>query len=641
MAGNTSTIDLKISGLREIRQELKTLQFELSQATDPEQMAQLSQRAGELRDNLSRANEQAAVFAAGSPFEQTNNALGLMKSQIMSLDFEGAAESAKLFATAAKGINPSLIATQLKSLGSVVLTVGKAFMSMGATLLVNPIFLIAVAITAIVLAFTVFEGKLGKFGIVLKVAFAPLYLAIEAIKLLIQGVKDFLDLLGLTAFAAEEAAGKQAAAQDKVAKAFEDKRGKVVKAYDQEIALAQIAGESTVDLERKKQLAIIETSRAQYRALEAQRDALRAAGVLTAEQSKSINEQMKALREGIQEAQFELKKIDAKTAADKKKTDEEETKRQSDVAAERRKKAVEEAKRRAEEEAKAILDAAKAAQAARDEFLNTLEGIENSYYDRGKSKRDLELQAVQDHFFELLETARQQGEDTTILEEEQRLRLQEINAKFDAEEAEKKKAIVEKAAASMSELQKKQIAEEVEKQKNKTEALLSLEQSLYSSLAGVGELFIKDQKKLEQFQKAQALVQIGIDTAKAISALVAASQQNPANGVSAGLAGAVQFASGLAMILTNVAKAKKLLTSPSASVSGGGGGGSAASSSSASTQAMQPSFNLFGQANQGNNASSSQSVEGSQSMTIFAKVSAVDMTAEQASNQKNMQMATL
>jgi hypothetical protein len=193
----------------------------------------------------------------------------------------------------------------------------------------------------------------------------------------------------------------------------------------------------------------------------------------------------------------------------------------------------------------------------------------------------------------------------------------------------------------MSELQKKQIAEEVEKQKNKTEALLSLEQSLYSSLAGVGELFIKDQKKLEQFQKAQALVQIGIDTAKAISALVAASQQNPANGVSAGLAGAVQFASGLAMILTNVAKAKKLLTSPSASVSGGGGGGSAASSSSTSTQAMQPSFNLFGQANQGNNASSSQSVEGSQSMTIFAKVSAVDMTAEQASNQKNMQMATL
>jgi hypothetical protein len=122
--------------------------------------------------------------------------------------------------------------------------------------------------------------------------------------------------------------------------------------------------------------------------------------------------------------------------------------------------------------------------------------------------------------------------------------------------------------------------------------------------------------------------------------LLTASQQNPANGVTGGLAGAVQFASGLAQILTNVAKAKQLLTSPSASASGGGGG-AAASSSSTSTQAMQPSFSLFGQANQGNNASSSQSVEQSNSMTIFAKVSAVDMTAEQASNQKNMQMATL
>ena len=208
------------------------------------------------------------------------------------------------------------------------------------------------------------------------------------------------------------------------------------------------------------------------------------------------------------------------------------------------------------------------------------------------------------------------------------------------ERAEKTKEIIAKGGEEMFNSFQKQIAKEIEGRKNKTEALLSLEQSLYSTLAGVGELFIKDQKKLEQFQKAQALVQIGIDTAKAISALVAASQQNPANGISAGLAGAVQFASGLAMILTNVAKAKQLLKSPSAS-GGGGGGGAAASSSSTSTQAMQPSFSLFGQANQGNNASSSQSVEQSNSMTIFAKVSAVDMTAEQASNQKNMQMATL
>jgi hypothetical protein len=73
----------------------------------------------------------------------------------------------------------------------------------------------------------------------------------------------------------------------------------------------------------------------------------------------------------------------------------------------------------------------------------------------------------------------------------------------------------------------------------------------------------------------------------------------------------------------------------SASVGGGGG----ASQPQAAAQTQGSSFNLFGQANQGNNASSSQSVE--KSMTIIAKVSAVDMTAEQASNKKNMEMATL
>jgi hypothetical protein len=181
MAGE---IEIKLKGLREVRQELKVLQFELSQATDPEQMAQLSQKAGELRDNLSRANEQAAVFAAGSPFEQTNNALGLMSSQIMSLDFEGAAESAKLFATAAKGINGQLIATQLKSLGSVVMSVGKAFLSMGAALLTNPIFLIAAAIVGIVTVIGVLLNKLGLLKPILNAVGA----AFKVVKDVIMGV---------------------------------------------------------------------------------------------------------------------------------------------------------------------------------------------------------------------------------------------------------------------------------------------------------------------------------------------------------------------------------------------------------------------------------------------------------------------
>jgi hypothetical protein len=63
-------------------------------------------------------------------------------------------------------------------------------------------------VVAVVLAFTIWEDKLGKFGIVLKVAFAGIYLMVEAVKLLIQGFKDMTDWLGLTSFAAEENAAR-------------------------------------------------------------------------------------------------------------------------------------------------------------------------------------------------------------------------------------------------------------------------------------------------------------------------------------------------------------------------------------------------------------------------------------------------
>jgi hypothetical protein len=685
MAKNTSTIDVKIAGLKELKQQLKELESQLATASDPKQMQDLSAEAGKLRSEIKAANTQLEVMSSTDPFKKASNSFGIMSEQLASLDFKGAANSANLFANSVKGITPEALGGKLKSLGSAVLSLGKAFMSVGASLLVNPIFLIAAAIIAIVTIIGVLLNKLGLLKPILNAIGKAFEFVMSVIDAVVQSIKDFLDWLGLTSFAAEEAAERQAAAQEKVAKAFEDKRNKVVSAYDHEIALAQIAGESTVDLERKKQLAIIETSRAQYRALEAQRDALKAAGVLTAEQSKSINEQMRTLREGIEGARKQIELINKKEVVDNKKKNEEVIKSDRESY----KKRIEEQKKYNQDRLTALrltrdlelelledgidkdlklnkerykrliedtrasetLNAAEKQKIVEELFLlesRYANDIAQKYVDIEKEKQNkiteslvqsqevraqleedffeiyrqnttsaeqLEIDAVNEKYFQLIELAKQYNLDITELEKRQKAELEIIN--------------------------EKSRQKEIEKQKNKTAALLELEQALYDSTAAIGQIFINDSKKLEQFQKAQTLIQIGIDTAKAISGLTASSNQNPANGVTAGLAGAVQFATGLARILTNVAKAKQLLKSPSASVSGGGGGGAAASSSSTSTQAMQPSFSLFGQANQGNNASSSQSVEQSNSMTIFAKVSAVDMTAEQASNQKNMQMATL
>jgi hypothetical protein len=59
--------------------------------------------------------------------------------------------------------------------------------------------------------------------------------------------------------------------------------------------------------------------------------------------------------------------------------------------------------------------------------------------------------------------------------------------------------------------------------------------------------------------KAAALTQIGIDTAQAITALTKASEQNPANGLTFGAAGTLQFAAGIVRVLGNINQAKKII----------------------------------------------------------------------------------
>ena len=146
-------INIKLNGIAQIRSELKALKGELANATDPKQMAALAEQAGALSDQLKDANEQAAVFATGSKFESTSNAFGLMSSQLMSLDFEGAATSAKLFSSNLGKIDAKTISSSLKGVGSVVTSVGGAFLKLGAQLLLNPIFLLVTVIAGVIAAF--------------------------------------------------------------------------------------------------------------------------------------------------------------------------------------------------------------------------------------------------------------------------------------------------------------------------------------------------------------------------------------------------------------------------------------------------------------------------------------------------------
>lgn len=253
---NEIEVPLKITGIGAIKKELRELKGEIANATDSEQVAKLSQRAGELKDQLADANEQVNIFASGSKFEQVSNGLGSIKSSIMSLDFAEAGEKAKLLTTALKGINPADFAAQFKGFGQVVLQLGSAvgvamkqFIAFGISLLANPIFLLVAVITAIVVAILLLLNKMGILKKVIDFLMKPIYD-------LIQGFKDLTDWLGITSFAAEENAEKMLAANEQIMESSKARQETLVGNFDYEIRMAKIYGQETLDLEIAKSKAI-------------------------------------------------------------------------------------------------------------------------------------------------------------------------------------------------------------------------------------------------------------------------------------------------------------------------------------------------------------------------------------------------
>ncbi len=80
---------------------------------------------------FSDAQKEAALLA---------NSLGGIKDSLLSLDFDEAAQKANVFKSTLGNLDPKAIGGAFKSLTSVIMTVGSAFVSLGATILANPIF---------------------------------------------------------------------------------------------------------------------------------------------------------------------------------------------------------------------------------------------------------------------------------------------------------------------------------------------------------------------------------------------------------------------------------------------------------------------------------------------------------------------
>lgn len=631
---NEIEIPLKLSGVQSLKAELRSLKAAIAEASDPEQMAALAARAGEVADRIKDANDAVNVFASGSKFEQISNSFGGIRDSLMSLDFEEASEKAKVFSKSLGGLNAQDISKSMKGLTSTVTTMGGAFVKLGAQILTNPIFLLAAVITAIVVAIGVWLNKIGVLQKAIDFLMTP-------INLLIDAFKELTDWLGLTSYAAEENARTMEKANEKAFKSSEKRTAAISDQYDIEIAKAKAAGKDTTKLELDKSKSISDAAkkrladaRSEYAELKglSDKDSIERRKALR----KRIEEENKLIKDGSKERQLiEIAdQAEAKAAADK---------------------AAEEAKAKREAAAKAYKEGRAAIQ-------KEITAANKLLTDSTKTQTQVEIDDTKAKYAALIAEAKKYNLDITALEKAQSLEINKIR-KEDSEAVQtlstntarsivstmvdtRTKTLQIQGEGNMEsfEQKKKADADALAQEEAVRDAKFAIANSAVQGLSALGELFINDQKKLEKFNKAQALIQIGVDTAKAISSLVAMSNANPFNSVTAGAAGIAQYAAGIVQIVTNIAKAKSILMNPtntSAASSGGGGGTSSNASGGGSSV---PSFvpgNLFGQGNASNNVGAPTGMESSQNITVTAVVSETEITATQNKVNKIMKNSVL
>jgi hypothetical protein len=549
---------------------------------------------------------------------------------------------------------------------------------------VNPIFLLAAVITAIVVAVVAFLKKIGVLD--------KIFNAINAaLKPLIDGFKQLTEWLGLSTAASDDAAEKVKANNEKIVASSKERAEAQSKSIDQEIQLAQSLGKETTDLEIEKTKVTERESKKRLK--QTQKDLKELGdkvGTLAEQERARLKKQLKEENALIRQAQVDRKVILNKAA-----------KEDADEAKEKAAKDAEDAKKRAE-------DAAKAYREGRTAIQKEIAAANKLVVDSGKTQQQKEIDDVKAKYDALIKEAKKYKQDTTALKAAEKLEIDAINkaaadaeleiqknlakqlADFRNEELDRAEAIQEQAYQSGLTARQKEIEERTyyydnliaeanrygvdtkvfEEQRRKEladinkkfddqdkqvalekiaqeqairDAKIEIASSVAQGLGAIGEAFIKDQEKLEKFNKAQALIQIGIDTAKAISSLVAMSQANPLNSVTAGAAGLAQYAAGIVQIVTNIAKAKSILMNPSntSSATAGGGGGTSSSASGGSTV---PSFvpgNLFGQGNAANNVTAPTGMESGQNITVTAVVSETEITATQNKVNKIMKNSVL
>lgn len=383
------------------------------------------------KQTLMETDKAVDALADNKGFSFVAAGLGEIGSSLASLDFETAAKQSAALQDRISKISPEAVKKQMDSLNDTFKNLGaisgqaisglvknvgsmaKTFMSFGKALLMNPIFLIAAAIALIVAAIVALLSKLGVLKPIMDAIGKVFKFFGDIIDAVVQGLKDFLDWLGLTNNAEIDGAQRAADAAKKKADANDKYVERALIGIDAEIEKAKIQGKNTEDLERKRVYMIAYKAKLQAEAAKKELIAAQKKGDLD-------EEELQALKDKVYETQnyyIETKKageIFEVQAAQTRKENREKNKKEADEAA---KEAADEAKANAKEAA----DRAKQYAADRLATERQIEDIRLSILEDGTEK-EIKLSEVR---FKRLKEDALKNDKLVASEREELLKLYE------------------------------------------------------------------------------------------------------------------------------------------------------------------------------------------------------------------------
>ena len=661
-------IPLKIQGLREAREDLAKLNEEFEKVKDDpieskkiaKEFNELSKAIDKTADELKEA--QAAGELLGVKFDDLNEVIAGTTTEVLPLTSQIGEMEDRMYQLAAAGdtsskefkalqsetvrlrkviietdrsidtmaenagsiggitsafgeLGESVLNLDFKRAGVALKGLGTQFKAFGATLLANPIFLIVAVVAAVVTAVVTLKDKVKFLGIAFDFVAGIIGDAVQALK-------DFLDLIGLTDFAAQEAAEAEKKRAEQALKSIEERGSAEQANFDRRIALASAEGKSTTDLEKQKQRAIIETNKLRAQELKTIAIQKQLLGEFNEEAQEEFKKAYTEILQSTKNAQNELKIIDANATKEYK----------------------EELKKRKEEHDKYLQDRLTAERLIQD--------LEIALMVDGREKMLLQNEVTMERLREdtLANETLTQEEKNQIVdlytrqEAQNKLDILANNFEKELEIRNEHEEKIKELAVRRTNFIQSQASKDIKLEKDVKNAKYQIAKDGLNLISNLTELFGKKNEKA-------AKAAFAVDKAAKIASATAAGIEGAINAYKTAQGSpittlfpaypAIQAGLASAFAATNIAKIAQTkfgggAQTASSAPTGGGFGGGGATSAAAST----PSFELFGQPNDDNNVSAAASQETTQ-MTVKAVVVESDITSTQNKIEKMQKNAEL